>query len=52
MPLGADGDIGGVKVDGDISDEGDPGIKFIAAAKSIELEALERGEGTAEPVDT
>lgn len=52
MPLAADGDIGGVKADGDTSAEGDPGKKVIAAAKSMELEALERGEGTAEPVDT
>lgn len=52
MPLPADGDNGGVKADGDIRADGDPGKKFIAAAKSMELEALDRGEGTADPVDT
>lgn len=54
IPL-ADGDIGGVKGEGDImdTDEGEPGNMFIAAAKSIAAapEVLDRGEGTAEPVD-
>lgn len=51
MPL-ADGDMGGVK--GDITaetEDGDPGMSPIAAAISIAAED-DRGEGTAEPVDT
>lgn len=52
----AEGDIGGVKGNGDMTrtDEGEPGIRPIAAAKSMALaaEVFERGEGTAEPVET
>lgn len=55
MPV-PDGDMGGVKGEGDIIDteEGEPGKRLMAAPKSIAvaLEVLERGEGTAEPVDT
>lgn len=51
-----DGEMGGVKGDGDIigTVEGEPGKRLMAAAKSIALtaEVLERGEGTAEPVET
>lgn len=52
MPL-PDGDIGGVNGDGDITetDEGEPGRRLIAAAKSIALAGVEPGEGTAEPVE-
>jgi hypothetical protein len=55
MPL-PDGDMGGVNGEGDMteSDEGEPGKRLIAAAKSMAdaPEVLERGEGTAEPVET
>jgi hypothetical protein len=55
MPL-AEGDIGGVNGEGDMMDaaEGEPDKRFMAAAKSMAVapEVLERGEGTAEPVDT
>lgn len=54
MPL-AEGDIGGEKGDGDMTEteEGEPGMRPMAAAKSIALAAvLPRGEGTAEPVET
>lgn len=51
----ADGDNGGVNGEGDMTetDEGEPGMRFMAAAKSIAaaVEELGRGEGTAEPVD-
>ena len=48
MPF-ADGDMGGVNGVGDITDtdEGEPGKRLMAAAPEV----LERGEGTAEPVD-
>lgn len=52
IPL-AEGDIGGVK--GDMTaetDEGEPGIRPTAAAISIAAEVADRGDGTAEPVDT
>jgi hypothetical protein len=53
MPL-PDGDMGGVNGEGDITDieEGEPGNMLMAAAKSIADDALDRGEGTAEPVET
>lgn len=53
MPL-ADGDMGGVNGIGDITEDGEPGKRFMAAAKSIPLVAAEpdRGDGTAEPVET
>lgn len=55
MPL-PEGDMGGVNDDGDIMDaaEGDPGKRFMAEAKSMAAapDVPERGEGTAEPVDT
>nr|GMC79390.1 hypothetical protein KK1_042182 [Ipomoea batatas] len=51
-----DGDMGGVNGDGDMTEteEGEPGISPMAAAKSIALaaEVFERGDGTADPVDT
>ena len=55
MPL-VDGDIGCAKGDGDMEeiDDGEPGKRLIAAAMSMTfgVEADERGEGTADPVDT
>lgn len=55
IPL-AEGDTGGVKGDGDMTEteEGEPGIRPMAAAKSIALTAAEfpQGDGTAEPVET
>lgn len=48
----AEGDMGGVK--GDITpetDEGDPGMRPIAATISIAAEVEDQGDGTAEPVD-
>jgi hypothetical protein len=55
MPL-ADGDNGCAKGDGDMDeiDDGEPGKRLIAAAMSMTLaaEAADRGEGTADPVDT
>lgn len=53
MPL-AEGDMGGVNGEGDMTDieEGEPGNIFIAAANSIAEDELERGDGTAEPVET
>lgn len=51
-----DGDMGGVNGDGDMTEteEGEPGISPMAAAKSIALaaEVFERGDGTADPVET
>lgn len=55
MPL-ADGDMGGVNGEGDMTDidDGDPGNMLIAAAKSMAAapEVPVRGDGTAEPVET
>lgn len=55
IPL-AEGEIGGVKGDGDMTgtEEGEPGMTRMAAAKSIALAAavFTQGEGTAEPVET
>ena len=55
MPF-ADGDIDWLKGDVDIAetDEGEPGKRLKAAAMSMTLgpDADERGEGTADPVDT
>lgn len=53
MPV-ADGDMGGVNGEGDITDieEGEPGNRLMAAAKSMAEDVLERGDGTAEPVET
>lgn len=52
----ADGDIGGVKGEGDITEteDGEPGKRLIAAAISMAAaaEAEDRGEGTADPVET
>ena len=42
----ADGDMGGVR-----GEDGEPGNRLMAAAKSIAVEP-ERGDGTAEPVET
>jgi len=46
-----DGDIGGVKGFGDITDmdEGDPGKRLIAATAAM---SIDLGDGTADPVDT
>ena len=48
MPV-VDGDMGGVN--GDITAEGEPGMRPIAAAISIPAEVADRGDGTANPVD-
>ena len=48
----ADGDEGGVNGEGDMTDEGEPGKRFMTAAKSMAEDVLERGDGTAEPVET
>lgn len=46
--------MGGVKGEGDITgtEEGEPGNKLMAVAKSMAVAVLDRGEGTAEPVET